>query len=183
MPCSTPARRDWIWADGGRARDGSPLGLVHTPQGLRDPAVPDRADAMAARGAELELTARSIERIGDDAGLFDRAWRWADAAQARWARTIDQAGGDPIGTAALRGIAVGDRTGVPPALDQRWRATGIYHVLSVSGLHLAVVVAFRSCSGRIGLTVGGRLGARWAAPSPWSRGRYTLVTGALATSR
>jgi predicted membrane metal-binding protein len=51
----------------------------------------------------------------------------------------NEAGGDPIGRAVLRGIAVGDPGEVPPALDQRWRAVGIYHALSVSGLHLAVV--------------------------------------------
>jgi competence protein ComEC len=181
----------WLWTDE-RLVPGERLaatGLVHAARGLRDPAVPDRADAARARGAALELTARELERRGDAAGLADRAWRWADAAQARWARAIDDAGGDPIGSVALRGIALGDRGGVPPALDQRWRAVGIYHVLSVSGLHLAVVagLAFGLLRRIVAASPwGGRTRpARWAAPPALVLAiAYTLVTGAqLATLR
>jgi competence protein ComEC len=181
----------WLWTDE-HLVPGEQLaatGLVHAPRGLHDPAVPDHADAVRARGAELELTARSLERLGHTAGLADRAWRWADAAQARWSRAIDQAGGDPIGTVALRGITVGDRRGVPPVLDQRWRAVGIYHVLSVSGLHLAVVagLAFGLLRRIVAASPwGGRTRpARWAAPPALILAiAYTLVTGAqIATLR
>jgi len=181
----------WIWTDerlvaGERV---AATGTVHTPRGLLDPAVPDREDAVRARGAALELTARSLDRLGDDSGLADRVWRWADATQARWAHDITAAGGDPAGTAALRGIAVGDRGGVPPALDQRWRAVGIYHVLSVSGLHLAVVagLAFGLLRRLVAASPwGGRTRpARWAAPPAIVLAiAYTLITGAqLATLR
>jgi competence protein ComEC len=181
----------WLWTDqplvpGERV---AATGFVHTPRGLRDPAVPDRADAVHARGAELEVTARSLERLGDAAGAVELAWRWAGATQARWARAIDQAGGDPVGRAALRGIAVGDRGEVPPALDQRWRAVGIYHVLSVSGLHLAVVagLAFGLLRRLVAASPwGGRTRpARWAAPPALVLAvGYTMVTGAqLATVR
>ena len=181
----------WLWT-GERLVAGERIaatGLVHAPRGLRDPAIADREDAVRARGAELELTARSLERLGDAAGLADRVWRWADATQARWAAAITAAGGDPAGTAALRGIAVGDRGGVPPALDQRWRAVGIYHVLSVSGLHLAVVagLAFGLLRRLVAASPwGGRTRpARWAAPPALVLAiAYTLVTGAqLATLR
>jgi competence protein ComEC len=164
-------------------------GLVRTPRGLRDPGMPDREDATRARGAELELTAREIDRLRDAAGFGDRVWRWAAATQAGWARAIDAAGGDPIGSAALRGIAVGDRGDVPPALDQRWRAIGIYHVLSVSGLHLAVVagLVFGVLRRLVAASPwGGRIRpARWAAPPALMLAvAYTLITGAqLATLR
>jgi competence protein ComEC len=181
----------WLWTDqhlvpGERV---TATGLVRTPHGLRDPAVPDRAAAVHARGAALELTARSLERRGDAAGIIDLAWRWADATQTRWARAIDDAGGDRPGAAALRGITVGDRREVPPALDQRWRAVGIYHVLSVSGLHLAVVagLAFGVLRRLVAAAPwGGRARpARWAAPPALVLAiAYTLVTGAqLATLR
>jgi competence protein ComEC len=181
----------WLWTDE-RLVPGEALvatGLVRTPRGLRNPAVPDRADAVRARGAELELTARGIDRLGDAGGLAGRAWRWADAVQAGWARTIDQAGGDPIGAVALRGITAGDRSGIPPALDQRWRAVGIYHVLSVSGLHLAVVagLAFGLLRRMVAASPWGARTrpARWAAPPALVLAvAYTLVTGAqLATLR
>ncbi|HEX2691370.1 MAG TPA: ComEC/Rec2 family competence protein [Kofleriaceae bacterium] len=181
----------WLWTDV-RLVPGEQLaatGRVHTPRGLRDPAVPDHADTVRARGAELELTARGIDRLGDAGGPADRVWRWADATQARWARAIDRAGGDPIGTAALRGIAAGDRGGVPPALDDRWRAVGIYHVLSVSGLHLAMIAGLVFGLMRRVIAAspwGGRTrSVRWAAPPALVLAvAYTLITGAqLATLR
>ena len=191
----TGAAAIWLWSDQ-RLVPGERVaatGVVHTPRGLRDPAVPDRADAAHARGAELELTARSLERLGKAGGpvggIVDAAWRWAGATQAAWARAIDRAGGDPVGRAALRGIAVGDRGDVPPALDQRWRAVGIYHVLSVSGLHLAVVagLAFGLLRRLAAASPwGGRTRpARWAAPPALVLAvGYTMITGAqLATLR
>jgi len=187
----TDAAPIWLWAEQ-RLTPGARVaatGVVHTPRGLLDPSVPDRGDAARARGAELELTARSLERLGDDAGPIDVAWRWARATQAAWARAIDQAGGDPIGGAALRGIAVGDRGDVPPALDQRWRTVGIFHVLSVSGLHLAVVagLAFGVLRRLVAASPwGGRARpARWAAPPALVLAiAYTMITGAqLATLR
>jgi competence protein ComEC len=181
----------WLWTDE-RLVPGEALaatGLVRTPRGPRNPGVPDRADAVRARGAELELTARGIDRLGDAGGLAERAWRRADAVQAGWVRAIDQAGGDPIGAVALRGITAGDRGGIPPALDQRWRAVGIYHVLSVSGLHLAVVagLAFGLLRRMVAASPWGARTrpARWAAPPALVLAvAYTLVTGAqLATLR
>jgi len=181
----------WMWTEQ-RLVPGQRVaatGLVRTPRGLRNPAMPDRADAVRSRGAQLELTARSIEPLGDASGVADAVWRWADATQARWARAVDQAGGDPAGTAALRGIVVGDRGSVPPELDQRWRTAGIYHVLSVSGLHLAVVagLAFGVLRRLVATSPwGGRMRpARWAAPPAIVLAiAYTLVTGAqLATLR
>jgi competence protein ComEC len=181
----------WIWTEE-RLVAGERVavtGLVRTPRGLRDPGMPDRVDATRARGAELELAAREIERLGDAARVEDRVWRWAAATQAKWARAIDAAGGDPIGSAALRGIAVGDRGDVPAALDERWRAIGIYHVLSVSGLHLAVVagLVFGVLRRLVAASRwGGRIRpARWAAPPALMLAiAYTLITGAqLATLR
>jgi competence protein ComEC len=181
----------WLWTDE-RLAPGERVtvtGRVRTPRGPLAPGVVDRADAARARGAELELTATTVERLGDAGRLADRAWRWADATQAHWARAIDEAGGDPIGSAALRGIVVGDRSAVPPAVDQRWRAVGIYHVLSVSGLHLAVVagVAFGVLRRLVAASPwGGRTRpARWAAPPALGLAiAYALVTGAqLATVR
>ena len=181
----------WLWSDApvSPGERVAITGAVRTPRGLRDPGVPDRASATRARGAELEITAQRVTRLGDAAGLVDRAWRWAGATQAAWAKAIDRAGGDPTGSAALRGIVVGDRATVSPALDQRWRAIGIFHVLSVSGLHLAVVagLAFAALRRLVAASPwGGRTRpARWAAPPALVLAiAYTMITGAqLATLR
>jgi competence protein ComEC len=180
----------WVWSTapmvpGERV---AASGLVHSARGYLDPGSPDRARALAARGADWEMTARAVDVVADDPGWVDLAWRGAAALQRRWAVAI--AGGEPApGRAALAGITVGDRGDVPPALDARWRALGIYHVLSVSGLHLAVVAGL-AYAGLRRLVAASPLGgrsrpARWAAPLALVLAvAYTLVTGAqLATLR
>jgi competence protein ComEC len=100
--------------------------------------------------------------------------------QAEWSAQL---------TPALQGIVAGDRADVSPALDQRWRAVGIYHVLSVSGLHLAVVAGLLFALLRRLVAAsrwGGRVRpARWAAPPALVLAiAYTMITGGqLATIR
>ncbi len=136
-----------------------------------------------------ELSANRIVHLGEQPGVVAWAWRSAAALQAAAVARIEDAGGDPVARAALRGIVIGDRSAVPAVLDDRWRSVGIYHVLSVSGLHLAVVAGLVFALSRRALAAspwGGRIHpARWAAPPSlvFAIG-YTLVTGAqLATVR
>jgi competence protein ComEC len=158
-------------------------GRVRSRRGARGPGQP------ITSGPAYELTAQRLDRMGDAASWRDQLWRRAARTQARWVAAIDAAGGDPIGRAALAGIVAGRRTEIPPALDERWRATGIYHVLSVSGLHLAVIagLAFALLRRVVSATPwGARIRpARWAAPPALVLAiAYTLVTGAqLATVR
>ncbi len=169
----TEAAEIWLWSD----------------QAL----VPGERIAVTGRvrtsATGYEVTALELERLGDAPTLRDRAWRWAAETQAQWSDEIERAGGAPTARAALRGIVVGDRRAIPPALDDRWRAVGIYHVLSVSGLHLAVIagLVFAALRRLIAASPwGGRIRpARWAAPPALAVAiAYTLVTGAqLATLR
>ncbi len=167
----------WVWADE-LLVPGDRIAATGLVRSARDHTV-DRP----------ELSARRIEHLGEDTGLAVRAWRWAAELQAGAVARIEDAGGDPVARAALRGIVIGDRSAVPASLDDRWRAVGIYHVLSVSGLHLAVVAGLVFALLRRLLAAspwGGRIHpARWAAPPSlvFAIG-YTLVTGAqLATVR
>jgi competence protein ComEC len=172
----------WVWTDRALVPGERVVvtGRLRTPRGFRDPGAPDRADAMAARGAAYELTATSIDVVDNDPDPVDRAWRWAMRVQAEWSAQL---------TPALQGIVAGDRADVSPALDQRWRAVGIYHVLSVSGLHLAVVAGLLFALLRrlaAASPWGGRIRpARWAAPPALALAiAYTMITGGqLATIR
>jgi competence protein ComEC len=197
LPMTTPlgfgaplATRDghvWLWTTE-RLEPGDLIaatGRLRTPRGMLDPGAPPPPD----RGA-LEMSATSIERAGRTHTVRLNALRWAAATQRVWDARIDDATepGD-AGAGALRGIVTGDRGTVPPALDQRWRACGIYHVLSVSGLHLAVIagLAFTLLRRLAAASPwGGRIRpGRWAAPPALLLAiAYTLVTGAqLATLR
>jgi competence protein ComEC len=180
----------WVWTtdDIATGERIAVTGRLRSPRGLRDPGMPDRAAQLASRGTEWELTATHVEHLADDPGAIDRAWRWAATVQRTWAQTI-ASDRDPVGAAALRGIATGDRGEVPATLDQRWRICGIYHVLSVSGLHLAVIAGLLFAVLRRLVAAspwGGRVRpARWAAPPALVLAiAYTMITGAqVATVR
>ena len=81
-----------------------------------------------------------------------------------------------------RGTVTGDRGDIPGATDAAWRAAGVYHVLSVSGLHLAVVALIGYGALRR-LVAGAGWGrghppARWVAvPALAAALAYTLITG------
>jgi competence protein ComEC len=179
----------WVWSDRVVA-PGQRLavtGRLSTPRRMLDP-----GGVHAGTGGDWELVASQVELLDDDPSAVDRAWRWAAATRASWVQTIDASGGadaDAAGRAALDGIVTGARGAVPAALDARWRAVGIYHVLSVSGLHLAVVagLAFSLLRRLVAASpLGGRVRpARWAAPPALAIAiAYTLVTGGqLATIR
>lgn len=178
----------WLWTDqplvpGARV---VAIGRLRTPRGPLSPGEPDRAALLRSRGADWELTARTVEIVGESDGVASLAWRWADRVQRTWSARVPA---DDAAGAALRGIVTGERATVPDELDARWRAVGIYHVLSVSGLHLAVVagLAFLALAKLVAASPwGGRVRpARWAAPPALALAcAYTLITGAqLATVR
>lgn len=160
-------------------------GRLRTSRGMLNPGTPPRF----ARA--FELTATAVERRGVANDVRSRLWRWATATQTTWSTRIDDAVGDRSnpGAAALRGIVTGARGDIPEGLDQRWRVCGIFHALSVSGLHLAVVagIAFWLLRKLAAASPwGGRIRpARWAAlPAIALAVAYTIVTGAqVATVR
>lgn len=181
----------WVWSDEELVPGERVVvtGRLMTPRGHLGIAQPDQAAALRARGARFVLEAEQVERVRDAAGLVDLTWRWAAATQTRWSRRIGDAGGDTPASAALQGLTVGDRARVPAELDERWRAAGIYHVLSVSGLHLAVIAGLAYALLRrliAGSVLGGRMRpALLAGPLALALAlTYTLVTGAqIATVR
>ena len=179
----------WVWAPlpiapGDRV---AITGKLRTPRGFRNPGEPDRAGLARKRGAAHELTATHVEHLGV-AG--DPPWRWADGVRRRWSGAIASAGdARPAAAAIVRGAVAGDRGAIDDDTDAAWRAAGVYHVLSVSGLHLAVVAllgfaALRRIVAGLGLapTVPP---ARWAAlPALAAATAYTVITGAeVATIR
>ncbi len=184
----THAETVWLWTEAA-IEPGQEIrvhGRLRAPRGFLAPGSPDRAIAIASRGASLELDARSVVIIRDDPGITARIWRAAGSLQRTLAANLPA--DDPAG-AALRGIVTGDRSRIPRDLDDRWRIAGIYHVLSVSGLHLAVIagLAFALLRRLVAASpLGGRSRpARWAAPLALTFAvAYTLVTGAqIATLR
>jgi len=162
-------------------------GRVLAVRGARNPGAFDRAGFAQAQGAPWQMRARSLERLAEADRMS--AWRWPAALARAASAEVAARGGDPVGNALVRGAVLGDRSAIDEDTDAAWRAAGVYHALSVSGLHLAAValVAFVGV-GWLWALAG--LGTRWAprrAAAAFALPMavtYTLVTGAqVATVR
>lgn len=167
--------------------EGAPLALgdrvlvaadLRPPPGPRNPGGRDRAALLAARGIPLEGTARAPPvRIAPPSPLAR-----LEAARLRFGR--EAARRLPRDEAALvRAIGAGDESEMDPGLREAFARSGLAHVLSVSGLHLAVVAwgAWRVVRGAVlRLDRAQRLDARrWGALAAIpAAALYALATGA-----
>jgi len=165
---------------------------LYVPRGFANPGLLD--GRLLARGQGIDLLAcvrgpSELERLPGPAGPLARARRWAFQLRQAMSRAINQRLAEPA-AGFVRTMVVGERTDVPARVEDGFRAAGATHVLSVSGLHLAVVVAlvfqclkwlaarFPSWALRIPPKV---LASALALPAT---AFYTLLTGeAIATVR
>ncbi len=162
------------------------VGRVVSVRGYRNPGAADRVVAAQARGAMWEVRARSVERMGE---TRMSAWRWPAAIARAASERVAVRGGDAEGNALVRAAVLGDRSALDEDTDAAWRAAGVFHALSVSGLHLAavtvvvfVVVGWLWAMSGMGVWMAPRRAA--AAIALPAALLYTLVTGAqIATVR
>ena len=166
---------------------GAPLALgdrvlvqaeLRPPPGPRNPGGWDRAARLAARGVALEGAARSAPVRTAPPSPLSRL----EAARVRFGREAVRVLG-PGEASLVRAIGAGDESGMDPAVREAFSRSGLAHVLSVSGLHLAVVAwgAWRAVRGAIlRLDRGHRLDAgRWAAAAAVpAAAAFALATGA-----
>jgi competence protein ComEC len=93
----------------------------------------DRRAYLAQRKAYLELQASSIDVTGKRDGLL----RLAAAIRAWYAGAVDRVLPPPHASVLL-GVVLGVRQGIPPDLQKALVATGLVHLLVLSGLKVAV---------------------------------------------
>lgn len=165
------------------------LSMWRAAGGLRDRwTLAIRGERADARGAGEEQRDEARATSGDEASGDARKGANDDAASSRSSDGTSAPDDDArAARAALAGVVLGVRADIPPELDERWRAVGIYHVLSVSGLHLAVVALLLfTALRRLAAAAGTRIDpARLALlPALAAALGYTLLTGAqVATLR
>jgi competence protein ComEC len=124
----------------------------------------------ATQGIHLELRATRAVMLGRRAGL----WGDVDTAHRYVLGRLGAAPAPSPARALVAGIAVGDTSGLPFAERQSLRASGLYHVVAVSGQNVALLIAFTL----VALGVCGVIGtpARLAAGGVTTA--YVLVAGA-----
>jgi competence protein ComEC len=116
---------------------------LFSPRGAANPGLPDARLLARAQGIDWLATVRSaadIHRLPGRASLVGLLRRAAFRARLAMARAIDHAMAEPI-AGFVRTMVIGERTEVSEQIEDGFRAAGATHALSVSGLHLAVVVA------------------------------------------
>jgi competence protein ComEC len=122
---------------------------LREPTVYRDPGVPDEQRALARRGIALVGSVKSaalVELIARGSLMSERA-----AAFRAWVRDVLAATVAPwsqrsAGVAAA--IAIGDRTGLAPADEERLQAAGTYHVIAISGGNIAILTVMLLVLGR-----------------------------------
>jgi competence protein ComEC len=116
---------------------------LYLPRGFADPGLPDGRLLARAQGIDLLATVRGpgdLQWVPGRLGWLARARRWAYRLRQVMVAAIDQHLREPA-AGFVRTMVVGERSEVPETVEAGFRAAGATHVLSVSGLHLAVVVA------------------------------------------
>lgn len=94
-------------------------------------------DSLLHRGIAASVRARDVEVLGPSANPFIRA---AQAVRSVVGASIERLF-PPREAALLLGLALGDDSHLDPATERDFRATGLGHLLVVSGQNVAMVVA------------------------------------------
>jgi competence protein ComEC len=131
--------------------------------------------------AERQALERGIVATGyvrEDAGnaRVGAVGACIDGVRARIARGIDARVGDDRMAALLRALAIGDTRGLGDAEWEVARATGVSHLLSISGFHVGVAAAFAAMLVRLAWRAVPRLGLR--LPLPLAQAPAAFATAA-----
>jgi len=105
-----------------------------------NPGEEDFRDIYRRRNIHARLMAESVDRI---IALDRSSWRpgrWIGAVAARGRELLLEHAGPRFGPLAIA-MVLGQREFVTPEVRDRLLVTGTVHLLSVSGLHLAIIVA------------------------------------------
>jgi len=157
------AVRETVWLSG---RDQPPDAVrgdvVRVSGSLRPVEDGGFAEFLLRRGISADLEVDEVTRLGP--APFAPV-RWAQAFRALAGRSIESSF-PPREAGLLMGLALGDDSRLDPVLERDFRATGLSHLLVVSGENVAMVLAPI-------VALGGAL--RW---SRWPR--FALGTGTVA---
>lgn len=129
--------RETIWLAGDETPPAVVRGdLVRVEGALEVPDDPGFLDALHAKGVAVTLRASEIERLGGSPNPFVRA---TQAVRTTVGRSIE-AVFPPREAGLLMGLSLGDDSHLDPGVERDFKATGLTHLLVVSGGNVAMVL-------------------------------------------
>lgn len=134
---SAAAVHESVWVLGGDEPPRAVRGdRVRLDGELRTPDDPGFAESLRRRGVVAEMRVRAFERLGASSNPFVRAAQACRAVVGRSIRRLFP----PREAGLLLGLALGDDADLDPGVARDFRATGLGHLLVVSGGNVAMVV-------------------------------------------
>ncbi len=131
-----------VYEPHGRIRYGDRLRgpvRLRQPRGYLNPGAFDPARTLRAQGIALEGwvgTDAVLERIPQQGGLNLLAAVYA--LRERLLEAIDRTYAQPA-AGLMKAVLLGDRSGVPDAINEAFLQSGTYHILAISGLNVSVL--------------------------------------------
>jgi len=135
--------------------------LREPPRAL-NPGERDRRRDLALRGIAYQGSADSAEVLAP----APRPWQIVADLRARFARRCAEVCTTPARAGLVAALGAGDRSLIPPEVEEDLAASGLVHLLASSGLHLAVVALL----------------VRWVAKQLWLRGPWATRARAAAVA-
>ena len=137
---------DRILARGARVRL---LARLREPPRALNPGERDRRADFALRGIAYQGSGEGLELLSP----APRAWQLVADLRARFVRRCAEVCTTPGRAGLVAALGAGDRSLLPPETEEDLSASGLVHLLSSAGLHLAVVALL----------------VRWVAKRIWLR--------------
>src|SRR5437899_2967099 len=153
------------FAPGAYLGRGARIGMsarVREPPRALNPGERDRRRDLALRGIAYQGSAASAEVLSPAA----RPWQLVAELRARFARRCADVCTTPARAGLVAALGAGDRSLLPPDAEEDLSASGLVHLLSSAGLHLAVVALL----------------VRWAAKRLWLRTPWAARARAAAVA-
>ena len=126
-------------------------GKIHRPQHYGNPGQPDSLIMLRSRGISAQIMGNKsgaiIEKFSKVEPKFYLLRRLARLRE-HYRRTMEQAMPKEA-AAAIFAVMFGGYTGLSAKITESFTATGIVHILSVSGTHVALLAAFMVCLGNL----------------------------------
>jgi competence protein ComEC len=152
---------------------------LHAPDGLSNPGVSSASRSSFGRGVravgQLRPGVESLQPAGaDDAlGWQDRIDRWRQRVRDAIVQRVPSARAAGV----LTGLAVGDQAAIAPADWDILRRTGVAHMVSISGAHVAMLGSLCAALARRGWSRSSRL-CHWL-PAPTAAWWVAVLGAAL----